>query len=107
MKKYWCTLCGVRRQVTDANCRQCDIDAGLEVGSYADCEARQPYQMQIVEALHELKWWVKLMWENPAEFPYFLVSGLFKKLGQNWGFSVHNVNGKVVKRELHISIRWG
>jgi len=104
-RKYWCTLGGIRTQVTLENCRQCDINAGLEVGTYEYCEVRHPYKMQITEAFHELKWWLKLLWEDPVEFPYYFASELFKKLGQKWGWSVHIMNGKVVERKLWIGIR--
>lgn len=105
MKKYWCNLCGPRRQVTLENCGQCDVNSGLELGSYEACEARAPYVMQIVETFSDLKWWLKLLWTDTIEFPYYLVSKIFQRLGLKWGWSVHIKNGKVAERKLHIGLK--
>jgi hypothetical protein len=105
MEKYWCELCGVRTQVTKENCVQCDKDACMPKDSWYDCTARKPYVMPITEAIHGLKWWLKLLWTDTIEFPYYLVSELFKRLGQTWGFSIYIKDGKVVERKLHIGLK--
>jgi hypothetical protein len=71
MTKYWCTLIGTqhRRQVGIVECSECDRLAGYEVGAFDFCEARHPYVMPIVEKLREVRWWLKLLWEEPLAFP--------------------------------------
>jgi len=108
-EKYWCCLGEIRRQITIQNCRECDKLADLPVGTYEYCEARKPYQMQICEALHDLIWWLKILWTQPKDFPYCLVAELFRVLGLQWGWSICFHHGKITRR-LHIGLRrrkWG
>jgi|GEM_PF-4812249 len=98
--KFWCCLSEKRRLVGEVECRECDMLAGLPIGSYMACEVRKPYKMPIVETLEEFCWWVKLLWTSPRDFPYILASETFRKLGQRWGFEWIRQNGKIKRRLL-------
>jgi len=103
-QKYWCCLTKIRRQVTLKNCQRCDILAGVPVGTYEYCLSFEPYRMQICEAFHDLIWWLKLLWKEPIDFIYFLVSALFRTLRLQWGYSISFCHGKI-KRKLLIGLR--